>query len=324
MAARRSVYLCLTRDGMHLRGAAKRLNLHHATVQRHARFLLAAGVIEADGAPPAARAVSFYRRGPKAAEFEAGAPGAGGPGVAPPRGLLNEPHRGTVRIDAAKCPKDPRQLPGLWRTASPNGAPSFWYRVTAEAGVWSLQLNPRKDGSAALQVTPPAVQTRLGPDAAVETDESWRARAQKFAIAWGQGYGLELAREREAPRIVQPREWAMPMAPLKVAPAGVPGVSRAWADGSHPDSIETQDPDVVRFVADGPDLRKAWESVARQVRELLAAGLTSVEVVRQLATAQDAQSRAFATFLSSQLGQPAAAASPPASSPSPSPTDGYA
>jgi len=320
VAVRRAVYLCLVRDGMHQRGVCNRLKLGRGTVQRAVRFLLSAGAIVPSGAPSAPGAVSFYRAGPRAADWAGGPGGPGGPGVAPegplsrgsPVGLLVQRERGTVRIDAACCPVDPAKLPGLTKARSPNGARVFWYRFESLGEVWSAQLNVRKDGSGVLQVTAPAVTARLTPQ--VLDPEPLIARAQKAAIAWGQPYGLDLAREREAPRMVQPMEWAMPMPGLQLQATGRPGVDRAWVDGSHPGSIETQSPDVVRFVGDGPELRAEWERVRRIVDELLAAGQTSVQVVEHLAQATGANSRALATLVHQAVtanASPASSASPP-------------
>lgn len=282
---RLAVFRYLTAHGMHERGVAVRLNKPKTTIHRAIGFLLSIGAIEPNGPPSSHGSVSFYQRGPKAAEFEGGPGGPGGRGVAPHRaGLAVDPHRGTIRLPAIGLPKDPMKLPGFTRHQAPSGAACWWFRFSdPEGNLWSAQLNARKDGrTGTLQITAPTVRTR-DLEAALN-EEGKRAVAQKEAIRWGQPFGLELARSREAAVQVQPSEYSMPGFGLKPG-IGTAGVDRAWTDPSQGrGSLETQDAAVVRAVSTLPEdmqavlahIREA-QHITPQLREALAGVVRVVE-----------------------------------------------
>jgi hypothetical protein len=240
--------------------------------------------------------ITFYKRGPNAASFEAepAEPSEpGGRGVAPLRtGLLVDPHRGTVKLPVQALPDDPARLPGLTNKNTPSGARCWWFKVPdGEGNVWSIQLNAKKDGqTGTILATPPTVRTR-DLQAALDLDGP-RLAAQKLLLAWGEPFGLLLPRTRLAAVQVQPKEWSMPGMGLRAGLKSNDG--RTFTDPSQgKGSLETQDAAVVQAVANSPET----EAKVSRLEMTVAALERQAEVGMQYSTRIAAASEKTATNL---------------------------
>lgn len=324
-----ALFRCVAVEGATLSKAAKRCKLSKSAAYRVLREMEAIGRIRCLTPDAPRGSPRFYKAGPNPNAQPTVPTVPDSPGVAPRRpgrtGLLVDPHAGTVKLRSSTTPSDLTILPG-YRPTKKGGPLAYYYRPTWQGNQWSVQLNPRKDGTCTAMATPPTLRTR---DLETALDlGGWLDTTQKFLISWGDAYGLSFPRHRAGEQ-VNDKHHSMPGFGLTAGLRSEDG--RTYTDPSQGEgSLETQDQQVVRSVgrlpefeaemrarvaateAENADTRARLATMEREAREERQVSQRTVAVLENISATVRNHNRAIVLSLDGkETPSPAPSPSPP-------------